>query len=404
MKILIIQPWIRLGGAEIVSVQFAFELKRQGHEVSIACTYLDMTGMPDQANEVNYLLPSMRLSRWFAKSRLFFLILGPWILLTLVWKHSSNCDVLNPHEFPSTWIAVIVSIFKKIPVVWSSYGPTRRFGMGEISDVGFMDWLGWGFASSFVDRILVKRAHAIHVPSEKSRRSIQGRYDRDSTVIPLGVDESFYSEGNGDRVKRRMKIKDKYALLCVGKLHPQENQIICLEALKIVLDSIPNAFLIIAGSGPMTNRLQRTVKDLDIDQHVKFLGHVPSWEVRDLYKACSIHLYPPVDESWGLAPIEALCAQCISIVSNDCGAAEVIEREGIGVVCEPISEAFAKKILEIQKSPDIYQEMSIVGHQYVSTHLSWRNYSQAVLEVMENARNGVEQTSMVRRFKGEAKL
>ena len=404
MKILIIQPWIRLGGAETVSVHLAYELKRQGHDVSIACTYLDTTGMPDQTNEVDFHLPSKRLSRWLAQYRFLFYILGPWILLALVWSQSSEIDVLNPHEFPSTWIAAIVSFFKKIPVVWSSYGPTRRFSAREISDIGFVDWLGWGIASSFVDRILVKRINAIHVPSEKSRQSIRRRYNHDAIVIPLGVDEPFYSEGNGDRVKRRMELKDKYVLLCVGKLHPQENQIICLEALKVVLDSIPNAFLIIAGNGPMMKRLQQNVKDLDIEQHVKFLGHVPSWVVRDLYKACSIHLYPPVDESWGLTPIEALCAECISIVSNDCGAAEVIEREGVGVVCEPTSQAFTKHILEIQKNPDYYQEMSIVGHQYVMDHLSWRGYSQAVSEVMENVGSGVKPTSTVRHSEGEARL
>ena len=250
----------------------------------------------------------------------------------------------------------------------------------------------------------MKRVNAIHVPSEKSRRSIRRRYNRDSTVIPLGVDEPFYRAGSGDRVKRNMSLKEKYVLLCVGKLHPQENQIICLESLKIVLESIPNAFLIIAGSGPMKKRLQQNVKDLELELHVKFLGHVPSWEVRDLYKACSIHLYPPLDESWGLTPFEALSAQCISVVSSDCGAAEVIEREGIGVVCEPTSKAFAKKILEIQGNPSIYKDISTIGHQYVSKHLMWRNHTLAVFEVMQNARNGTTQTATVRRSEGEANL
>jgi len=404
MKVLIIQPWIRLGGAEMVSVHLACELKHQGHNVSIACTYLDMTGMPDHANKVNYLLPPKRLSKWLAQNRILFYVLGPWILLALVWKYSNDVDILNPHEFPSTWVAVIISMFKKIPVVWSSYGPTRRFSVKEIANVGFVDWLGWGFASSFFDKVLVKRVNAIHVPSEKSRRSIRRRYNRDSTVIPLGVDEPFYRAGNGDRVKRNMNLKEKYVLLCVGKLHPQENQIICLESLKIVLESIPNAFLIIAGSGPMKKRLQQNVKDLELEHHVKFLGHVPSWEVRDLYRACSIHLYPPLDESWGLTPFEALSAQCISVVSSDCGAAEVIEREGIGVVCEPTSKAFAKKILEIQGNPNIYQDISTIGHQYVSKHLMWRNHTLAVFEVMQNARNGTTQTATVRRSEGEANL
>jgi len=363
-----------------------------------------MTGMPDQTKEVNFHLPALRISRWLAQYRYLFYLLGPWVLLSLVWNHSSDVDVLNPHEFPSTWIATIVSFFKKIPVVWSSYGPTRRFSAKEISDIGFVDWLGWGFASSLIDRILVKRVYAIHVPSEKSPQSIRRRYKRDSVVILLGIDGPFYSEGNGDRVERMLELKDKYVLLCVGKLHPQENHIICLEALKVVLESIPNAFLIIAGSGPIMKRLQQMVKDLDIVQHVRFLGHVPSWEVRDLYKACAIHLYPPIDESWGLTPIEALCAQRISIVSDDCGVAEVIKKEGIGVVCEPTSGAFAKEILKIWKKPEIYQEMSIVGRRYISDNLMWRNHSQAVFEVMENAKEGVKTTAAARRSEGEARL
>jgi hypothetical protein len=38
MRVMIIQPWVRQGGAELISVHLAYELERQGHEAQIACS------------------------------------------------------------------------------------------------------------------------------------------------------------------------------------------------------------------------------------------------------------------------------------------------------------------------------------------------------------------------------
>ena len=270
-------------------------------------------------------------------------------------------------------------------MVWSSYGPTPRVARRDALNIGLGDWIGWMVASSWVDRVMVSRVAAIHVPSEKSRGQIEDRYGRNATVIPLGVDSAFFGAGDKDRAVRKHNLDDKFVLLCVGKLHPYENQIACVQAVRKLLSKLPNAFLVVAGDGPMAERWQRLAANWGIEKHVQFVGHIPGREVRDLYKACDVHLYPPVNESWGLTPFEALCAQRISVVSNDCGAAEVLAPERIGVVCEPTASAFAEQILRIYQSPIPYQRMAARGRDYVAHNLTWGRYADEVLSLFEGA-------------------
>ena len=383
MNVLIIQPWIRLGGAELVSTYLAHTLSARGYNTTIACTFLVLHGMQRQAQELNYRLPHRAISRLLAGNRLAFLLLGPWILLWLVWTSSREVDVLNPHEFPSVWVAIVVGAIRRIPVVWSSYGPTRRFGWRDIPNIGFGDWLGWLIASSWLDRLFVRRLSAIHVPSDLSRNLIRERYGRDADVIPLGVDAHFYGAGEASGVLSENGAQGKFVLLTVGKLHPQENQVICLLALKALLPIIPSAFLFIVGDGPMRVRLEGLAARLQIAGHVKFTGHIPSWEVRDYYKACAVHLFPPLQESWGLAPFEALAAGRVSVVSNDCGAAGILSEKGIGIVCPPTPDEFAQKVADVYSNSFPITEMAAAGREFVQTNLTWQEHSDQVLRLME---------------------
>lgn len=387
MNVLIVQPWIRLGGAEVVSTYLAAGLVRKGHRVRIACSFLSLNGMPPHSGDLEYLLPPRRLAQALENSRLLFLLLGPWVLLWIVWKHSGEVDVLNPHEFPASWVAVIVGTLRRIPTVWSSYGPTRRFSLKEIFKIGFIDWLGWRFASSWIDRSLVRSLTSIQVPSELSQNLILRRYDRPTDVNPLGVDSTFYGAGTEAGFMKNYELHGKFLLACVGKLHPQENQIVCLEALRKILPSIPNAYLIFAGDGPMRGRLSKMAMRWNLDKHVRFIGHISSWAVRDLYASCALHLYPPVEESWGLAPFEALCAGRLSIVSQECGAAEVIGYERIGIVCEPSGQEYAQRIEEFHAEPFRFEKMANRGKRYVTTGLSWQKHSDNAIELMRRSIN-----------------
>lgn len=369
MRVLIVQPWVKMGGAELISAELAFNLEKLGHSASIACTFADLSNMPGQSNQVRYLLPPSWLSRLFQKSRLAFLLFGALVLSSLVWKYSKEVDLINPHNFPSSWIAAIIGALRRKKVLWTCNEPPERVGVREALKVGIGDFIGWSLASSWIDKAMVGGVHLIHVPSVRTRRDVLRRYGRDSVVIHTTTDPDYFDNPDGSDFVKKLGFEGQFVLLCVGKLHPQKNQILCIEVMRELLREIPEARLILVGDGPMKDEWRRKAQEWAIDHRVQFRGNVNGDELRDLYGACSVNLLPAINQSWGLTPLEALCMGRISIVSDQCVVADLLRTEGIGVVCAPNRDAFARELLQVYSEPLAAKSMAKRGREFVESHL-----------------------------------
>jgi glycosyltransferase involved in cell wall biosynthesis len=382
MKILIINPWIRLGGAELICVSLANELKRVGHEVRIATLYVDLENMPVSASKEAFVLPPRPISQICRKSRVAFYLIGPIALLTLVLVTARKYQILNPHNYPAHWIAAITKMLTGIPVLWTCNEPPERIPFHDIRTVGIFDYLGWLIASSPIDRALARKASHIQVLSRRVQTQITERYKRDSTVIRLGVEAVTYDPDRSS-FRYQSALDGKFNLIVVGRLHPQKNQRICLHSLKAVLPSIPNAQLLVVGEGPMQQSLVRLAYDLEIGEHVRFLGSVSANELGALYDGSQANLLAAVNQSWGLTPFEALSVGLISIVSSSSGAAEVIAEHGIGIVAEPNPAAFAKKIIDVHAYPERHRKMAAKGREYLANYMTHAAHAKRILGLFE---------------------
>lgn len=383
-RIVIIQPWIRLGGAELVSVHLAHELERLGHNVSIVCAFLELEGLPEQAKRLQYRLPSRWLAKKMRKNRALFLILCPWVLLALVWRHSARATILNPHNFPSMWVATIVGRLKRIPVVWYCNEPPARVPLRNAFRIGIPDFLGWFIASSWLDRLFVRGSATICTPSVMTQLQANELYEREAKVLPVGIDADFFRQETGRNPKSDFGLDGKYVLVSVGKLHPQKNQIVCLEAMREIFGKIPNSMLVLAGDGPSARELKSLANEWGLDDRVIFLGQVDSFTARRLFQACDINLVPAVNQSWGFTAFEALCTGKVSVVSTSAGGAtEILGENRIGLVSEPTGQAFARAILELHRDRSMYMQMSATGEEYVRRHLTWRAFTGKMIEVFD---------------------
>lgn len=382
MRILIINPWIRLGGAEAICVSLANELRGMGHEARIATLYVDFENMPVSAPLEAFVLPPRLISQLCRKSRVAFFLIGPLALLALVLVRAKRFQILNPHNFPAHWIAAITNMFTAIPVLWTCNEPPERLKFHDVGRVGMLEYLGWLVASSPIDRLLVRKISRIQVLSRRVQTQIAELYRRDSTVIRLGVEPVTYDPARSSFLSK-CELDGKFNLIVVGRLHPQKNQTICLQALKAVLPSIPTALLLVVGEGPMKRSLVRLAYDLGIGEHVRFLGSVTANELGALYGASRANLLAAVNQSWGLTPFEALSVSLISIVSSSSGASEVIAEHRIGIVAEPNPAAFAKKILDVHTNPERHRKMAAKGREYVTNNMTHAAHARRILSLSE---------------------
>jgi phosphatidylinositol alpha-1,6-mannosyltransferase len=127
--------------------------------------------------------------------------------------------------------------------------------------------------------------------------------------------------------------------------------------------SCPNARLVIAGSGDLTEDLKRLALELHIEQKTFLTGSIAEAHLPDVYRSASIFsLISDRGEGRGegipLTPLEALACGVPILVGDQDGSQEAVLDGRNGIICNPSDLAVQTKILlDLYKEPALLQAM-----------------------------------------------
>jgi glycosyltransferase involved in cell wall biosynthesis len=365
-------------------LNLAYHLNAMGCDVHIATLSLDSSKLPPHLTKLNYILPEKRLE--LSKmdgvgTTLTSMLRELHSLVRVLRTCSDEFDLLNAYNFPSYWATYFAK--NSSPVIWTCsevlgpYGQTK-----DLHDRSCLFRVALKSAK-VVDKLMVDRSiEAIVTCSELNRHLIKERYGRNSVVIRTGVDYEFFSAQVPDAMNR-LELCDGPLLLQVGSLIQRKNQISSIRALKILKHELGCVKLVIVGEGPWKPILQEEAKKLHLEEAIIFMGKVSEDDLRCLYRACDVNLFPGKDQTWGLVPFEALAAGKPSIVAQGCGAAEIVERERIGFVVNPSAEDLASAVNFILKHSEYVEDWVHRGQRYVKDNLSWERYASEMYGVFK---------------------
>lgn len=373
MRVLLVHPILELyGGAEYLIVKLANFLSTKGIRNSLLTTAISREIQKDLTDTSVILTPSAH-----AGSRGFTQILALW---QTAGKVMTDFDLMNVHNFPSE-----LSSFKCTkPVVWMCNEPPVVHLALE-RETSFPQRLKKR-ALLMLDKFVTARSirHVV-VSDEFNAERFRSLYSHRHTlhIINYGVDFEFFSQGDGTKPRNELNLNDRFAVLQVGMLTPQKNQLESIRAVNALRQEIPPIRLILAGSGTGDYReeAERLIKELKLDEHVLITGHLDRKEIRDLYHACDVVLHPVKSQGGWLSPFEALCAGKPVVVSHELTAGTIIEREKIGVVTRDCITA----LRDIYKDRAQSRQMAERGQQWVKENLSWDKFGEEMLKVFHEA-------------------
>ncbi|MDD5367631.1 MAG: glycosyltransferase family 1 protein [Anaerolineaceae bacterium] len=123
-------------------------------------------------------------------------------------------------------------------------------------------------------------------------------------------------------------VKQKYGLdqfiLTVGTLEPRKNISSLIKAYQQIGNIDPRIKLVHAGPlGWMYADILKLVKELGLDQQVRFLGRVSEEDLIGLYNAARLFVFPSLYEGFGLPVLEAMACNCPVVTSNNSSLVEV---------------------------------------------------------------------------------
>ena len=168
-------------------------------------------------------------------------------------------------------------------------------------------------------------------------------------AVSNGVDLSHFKPGKvGAKFYKKYNVPiDRPTVLYVGRVDPEKNVGLVIEAFKRVLASVPNAVLVIVGDGVDKARLEEKVKRLGIDDSVRFLGRVVAPDLYEIYKMGDVFATASEIETQGIVLIEA-AASGLPLIAVDAGAvAEVCVDGKNGFLCNP--ESMSEIALAMEK-------------------------------------------------------
>jgi glycosyltransferase involved in cell wall biosynthesis len=95
-------------------------------------------------------------------------------------------------------------------------------------------------------------------------------------VQNMGVDTSLFSpDARSETLRKELKIDDSYSVLCARWWKPEYRVDVCIKAIPLVLQRIPNVKFIFVGGGPLEKELKDLTAKLGVSAGALFVGNIP---------------------------------------------------------------------------------------------------------------------------------
>jgi glycosyltransferase involved in cell wall biosynthesis len=214
--------------------------------------------------------------------------------------------------------------------------------------------------------------------SELTKSICTRRYGIDPArcdVVYNGIDSESAQPQPGERINPKDRI-----VLFLGRLTMQKGPEYFIAAAKRVLEKVPEAKFIVAGSGDMELRMIELAANLGIGHRVLFTGFLRGGDVDRVYQMADCYVMPSVSEPFGIAPLEAMRNDVPVIISKQSGVSEVLTH-ALKVDFWDIDE-MANKIVAVLRHPPLGQTLRQHG-SFELRRLTWDGAAKACIEVYE---------------------
>ena len=180
--------------------------------------------------------------------------------------------------------------------------------------------------------------------------------------------------------RKQLEIEDDF-LLFVGTVEPRKNLLTLVRALDDVLrnTSLRPQLVIAGGKGWLTDELDAFMETSGVKERVRFIGYTSDEDLRALYSACRVCVYPSLYEGFGLPPLEAMACGAPVITSRIPAIEETVGSAAILVEPTDVA-ALAKSIVEVWNDPQHRDHLSAAGLTRAAK-FTWERTAELTLEV-----------------------
>ncbi len=196
-------------------------------------------------------------------------------------------------------------------------------------------------------------------------------------ISPLGVDPEVF------KLRDIVAPSDVFEVLCVGRLVPVKGQLILLNAVRQLLAEGRKIRLRYIGDGPDRARLEKTVADSQLNEHIIFEGAVNQDDILQFYQSADIFTIASFAEGVPVVLMEAMMMGIPCVTTHITGIPELIG-QGEGLLVAPSDEeGLAEAIRKLMDDENFYKQIAQAGHDSVMARYELGKNTERLARIFE---------------------
>lgn len=225
----------------------------------------------------------------------------------------------------------------------------------------------------------VYRNAMFEVISESTAEDVKSRGIKEQhiRIVHCGMDHDIYT------VDSSLSKFDQSTILYVGRIRRYKSVEVIIRALPEVLVKIPDARLVIVGSGDNLPELKWLTLKLGVGGSVVFTGFVSMEEKVDWMRRSHVIVNPSPKEGWGLTNIEANACGTPAVASDADGLRDSVKDGETGLLF-PYGDhkMLAEKVIRILKDEDLRERLTENAVSWAKT-FTWDECARKTMDVVE---------------------
>ena len=333
-RVLLLIPWMALGGADRFNLNFLQDWVKRGYEVTVVAT-LDCNYV--WYREYARLTPDLFILPYFLPPDQH-----PRFLDYLISSRRYDAVLVTNSEWGYQLLPYLRSRHPEVPFVdythieeeyWNSGGYPRQ-------GVGYQEALDLNLVTSH------------HLKEWMVARGADGEQ---VDVVYINVDTERFSATPGLRERMRAQLHldaQTPVLIYAGRICAQKQPAVFAEVMRELVRRKQRFVCLVVGAGEDLPWLKRYISRNQLQAQVRVLGAVPNDVMRDMLAAGDIFFLPSLMEGISLAIYEAM-AMGLAIVGADVGGQKELVTPDTGILVQRAESA----AVEAQRYIEVLQEL-----------------------------------------------
>ena len=370
-------------------------LARAGHRVYLLARNSDGAPRREHTEWMTVLrLPSVSI-RWVNRILNFPLFVSPvWLWCLRQAARTTRPDCIIVCDLPLALSAIWLAGSLGIPVHYDMAEVYPEFlrSRWEVDRMRWSDRLVRNpAAAAWVERKVLPRVRKIFVVSEESRARCMALGVGPERVVLVGNTPAPFCESSHDVMLPLDLLRWRHhrKVLFVGTLIADRGVVQAVEAMRRVLEHVPDAVLVIVGDGPDRRRIESTIVKHDLREHVALLGWRDHSVLPRYYANADVGLLPFLDSSHVRITLanklfDYMAAGLACVAADVPPMRRLLQETGAGLLFPPGDvSALAQRITELLRDDRGRALYGSRGRAAVRGKYSWRADEERFLAAIE---------------------